>query len=72
MVISRKMDGNRYVKGNKLQTEKQVLLVYSIEGIISNRNYDTGEMAQWISVLTVLIEDPDLVLSTHMVTYNHS
>jgi hypothetical protein len=66
------MDGNRYVKGNKLQTEKQVLLVYSIEGIISNRNYDTGEMAQWISVLTVLIEDPDLVLSTHMVTYNHS
>lgn len=32
----------------------------------------TGEMVQWLIALSVLAGDPNLVSSTHVVTYKHS
>lgn len=34
-------------------------------------NAVTGQMAQWLRVLVVLVEDPGLVLGTHMAAHNY-
>ena len=34
-------------------------------------HFKTGEMAQWLNILVVLIENLGTILRTYMVAYNH-